>query len=161
MRKWLVIFIILVGSASVNVYAKGKGKGGCNTNSFKGFWKVYVTTVDSESYSWRICDLVIDNAGVVDPSSVCVTNEGEELAVDDGIVNVDKSCTFDGEIVLGEETLDIVEGQLTGNKKASSGVGLITGTSDDSDLGLFTFNGIQGKGIKIKDDDDDDDDDDD
>jgi len=139
MSKWLVGFVLLLGSVSVSA------KGGCNKNSFDGLWKMYITTVDSESFSWQRCTLVMDATGAIDPTSVCISNEGEEVPVDDGVMNVEKSCTFDGEIVLGDETLEIIEGQLTGNKKATSGVGLITGTDDESDLGLFTFNGIKGK----------------
>ena len=149
MNKWLVGFIILVCSASVSVSVSAKKKGGCNTNSLAGTWNVYVTVVSSDSFSWLRCSLDIDKQGNVAAESLCTSNEGEETAVTEGALTTDKECVFTGEIVLGDDTYEVVEGTLTGNKKVVNGVGLITGPSEDeppvedSDLGLFTFTGAK------------------
>ena len=145
MNKLLVSFVLLVGSVSVSA--------ACNTNSFAGKWKIFATTFGEEATSWQRCTLKMDSKGAIDPaSSFCVSNSDESEVEVNGQVNVSKTCTFDGEMVIGEETLQIVDGQMTGNKKVASGVGFISAEVEDPEAegevissfaGIFTFNGIK------------------
>jgi len=107
----------------------------CNNGSLGGTLKVFFSIADSDSLSWERCTLVVDKKGVIATSSVCTSNEGTEQNVSSGSFSIAGSCSMTGEIVLGSDTLTIVDGQIARNKFNFSGVGLITD-------GLFTFNGV-------------------
>ena len=147
MNKLLVGFILLTGSVSVSA--------ACNINSFAGTWKIFATTFSEEATAWQRCTLKIDKKGAIDPEkSVCTSNSDESAVEVSGQLNVSKTCAFEGEIVISDETLQIIEGQMTGNKKVVSGVGFIAaeanGEGSESDgessfAGIFSINGIKGK----------------
>jgi len=147
MNKLLVGFILLIGSVNVSA--------ACNKTSFAGIWKIFATTVSEEASAWQRCTLTIDKKGAIDPESSICTSSSDETGVEvNGQLNVEKTCAFEGEMVIGDETLQIVEGQMTGNKKVASGVGFISAEVEDPEAegevvssfaGIFSFNAIKGK----------------
>jgi len=145
MNKLLVGFILLIGSVNVSA--------ACNTNSFAGTWKIFATTFSEEATAWQRCTLTINKKGAINPeSSVCISNSDESEVEVSGQLNVEKTCAFEGEMVISDKTLQIVEGQMTGNKKVASGVGFISAEVEDPEAegevvssfaGIFNFNAIK------------------
>ncbi|MBI4006802.1 MAG: hypothetical protein HY356_09040 [Gammaproteobacteria bacterium] len=127
MKTWIIGISLMLVSGIANA--------ACNTGSLDGTSKVFFSIADSDSLSWQRCTLVVAKKGVIATSSVCTSNEGTEQTVSSGNFTIASSCSMTGEIVLGSDTLTIVDGQITRNKFNFSGVGLTT-------EGLFTFDGI-------------------